>query len=55
MNVRRSLDKTTTKLQTSFQRLSSGLRINGAKDDAAGLAITERMEAQVRGDGTGSS
>ena len=49
MNVRRTLGKTTNKLQTSFQRLSSGLRINGAKDDAAGLAITERMEAQVRG------
>ena len=49
MNVQRQLGKTTTKLETSFQRLSSGLRINSAKDDAAGLAITERMEAQVRG------
>ena len=49
MNVQRQLGKTTGQLETSFQRLSSGLRINSAKDDAAGLAITERMEAQVRG------
>jgi flagellin len=49
MNVQRQLGKTTSKLETSFQRLSSGLRINSAKDDAAGLAITERMEAQIRG------
>jgi flagellin len=49
MNVQRQLGKTTGQLETSFQRLSSGLRINSAKDDAAGLAITERMEAQIRG------
>jgi len=49
MNVQRQLGKTTSQLETSFQRLSSGLRINSAKDDAAGLAITERMDAQVRG------
>jgi flagellin len=49
MNVQRQLGKTTSNLETSFQRLSSGLRINSAKDDAAGLAITERMDAQVRG------
>lgn len=49
MNVQRQLGKTTGSLETSFQRLSSGLRINSAKDDAAGLAITERMEAQIRG------
>src|SRR5471032_3547391 len=36
-------------LATSMQRLSSGLRVNSAKDDAAGLAIAERMNAQVRG------
>jgi len=45
----RQLGKVTTQLEKSFQRLSSGLRINGAADDSAGLAITERMEAQVRG------
>ncbi len=36
-------------LQTSMQRLSSGLRINSAKDDAAGLAISDRMTSQIRG------
>lgn len=45
----RQLGKVTNQLEKSFQRLSSGLRINGAADDSAGLAITERMEAQVRG------
>ena len=44
-----SLNQSTKSLQESFQRLSSGLRINGAKDDAAGLAITTRMGAQVTG------
>jgi len=40
-----------SKLSTAMQRLSTGLRINSAKDDAAGLAITTRMTAQVRGYG----
>ena len=44
-----NLSKTQSSLATSMQRLSSGLRINSAKDDAAGLAISQRMDAQVRG------
>jgi flagellin len=49
MNAQRNLNASQTSLATSVQRLSSGLRINSAKDDAAGLAIAERMRAQVRG------
>lgn len=49
LNAQRNLNRSQNALQTSFQRLSSGLRINSAKDDAAGLAISERMSAQVRG------
>ncbi len=49
LNAQRNLTHSTTKLGRSFQRLSSGLRINSAKDDAAGLAITTRMTSQVRG------
>jgi len=49
LNAQRNLSKTQGSLNTSLQRLSSGLRINSAKDDAAGLAITNRMSAQVRG------
>ena len=49
LNAQRHLGKTTNKLATSFERLSSGLRINNAADDAAGLAIAERMDSQVRG------
>ncbi len=45
----RSLGKSQGALATSMQRLSSGLRINSAKDDAAGLAIAERMSSQIRG------
>ena len=45
----RNLNRTQNTLQTTLQRLSSGLRINSAKDDAAGLAISERMSAQIRG------
>ncbi|GHC33784.1 hypothetical protein GCM10010082_30620 [Kushneria pakistanensis] len=44
-----SLDKTQRSLNQAIERLSSGLRINSAKDDAAGLSIGNRMEAQVRG------
>jgi flagellin len=49
LNAQRNLSMSTTSLSTSMQRLSSGLRVNSAKDDAAGLAIAERMNAQVRG------
>ncbi|GHH46375.1 MULTISPECIES: flagellin N-terminal helical domain-containing protein [Gammaproteobacteria] len=49
LNSQRNLNSTTNSLATTVQRLSSGLRINSAKDDAAGLAISQRMTAQVRG------
>ena len=49
LNAQRSLGASQNSLATSMQRLSSGLRINSAKDDAAGLAISERMSTQVRG------
>jgi flagellin len=49
LNTQRNLSTTQNMLATSIQRLSSGLRVNSAKDDAAGLAIAERMSAQVRG------
>ncbi len=49
LNAQRNLNKTSTQLQTALQRLSSGLRINSAKDDAAGLAIASRFTAQIRG------
>jgi len=49
LNSQRNLDRSQSGLQTSLQRLSSGLRINSARDDAAGLAISERMTAQIRG------
>lgn len=49
LNAQRNLSTSQSALSTAVQRLSSGLRINSAKDDAAGLAISERMNAQVRG------
>jgi len=49
LNSQRNLNASQSDLQTSLQRLSSGLRINSAKDDAAGLAISQRFTAQVRG------
>lgn len=49
LNSARNLYGTQNSLATSLQRLSSGLRVNSAKDDAAGLAIAERMNSQVRG------
>jgi len=49
LNSQRSLNASQNALSTSLQRLSSGLRINSAKDDAAGLAISERMTSQIRG------
>jgi flagellin len=48
-NAQRNLATSQASLSTSLQRLSSGLRVNSAKDDAAGLAIAERMNSQVRG------
>lgn len=47
--AQRNLFKSSSVLQTSIERLSSGLRINSARDDAAGLAIAERMTGQIRG------
>jgi flagellin len=49
LNAQRSLASTANSLSTSMARLSSGMRVNSAKDDAAGLAIAERMQAQTRG------
>ena len=49
LNAQRNLQHSSSKVGRSFQRLSSGLRINSAKDDAAGLAISTRMTAQIRG------
>ena len=49
INAQRNLTQSQNALQTSLQRLSSGLRINSAKDDAAGLAISERFTTQIRG------
>ena len=49
LNSQRALTKSQMSMQTSLQRLSSGLRINSAKDDAAGLALSERFTAQIRG------
>jgi flagellin len=48
-NAQRNLASPRTPWPTAMQRLSSGLRINSAKDDAAGLAISDRMTAQIRG------
>jgi len=49
LNSQRNLSKSQSGLATSLQRLSSGLRINSAKDDAAGLAISDRMTSQING------
>ncbi|OGB32880.1 MAG: flagellin [Burkholderiales bacterium RIFCSPLOWO2_12_FULL_61_40] len=49
LTAQRNLSLSQASLQTSMQRLSSGLRINSAKDDAAGLAISDRMTSQIRG------
>ena len=51
LNAQRNLSASQSSLASSMQRLSSGLHVNSAKDDAAGLAIAERMNAQVRGMG----
>ena len=49
LNAQRNLNTNSTTLSTTIQRLSSGLRINSAKDDAAGLAISQKMTSQIRG------
>ncbi|HXS89308.1 MAG TPA: flagellin, partial [Steroidobacteraceae bacterium] len=49
LNAQRNLSTSGGALATALQRLSSGLRINSAKDDAAGLAIAERFTTQIRG------
>ena len=49
LNSRRNLKKSTKALETSYQRLSSGLRISGSKDDAAGLQISDRLTSQING------
>ncbi len=53
LNAQRNLSSSQSALSTSMQRLSSGLRVNSARDDSAGLAIAERMSAQVRGNTVG--
>ncbi|WP_326541690.1 flagellin N-terminal helical domain-containing protein [Pseudorhodoferax sp.] len=49
LNAQRNLSSSQSSLSVSMQRLSSGLRVNSAKDDAAGLAISERMNSQIKG------
>lgn len=49
LNAQRNLNSSQSSLAISMQRLSSGMRVNSAKDDAAGLAIAERMNTQIRG------
>ena len=49
INAQRNMMRTQTNLSTSLSRLSSGMRITAAKDDAAGLAISEKLRAQIRG------
>jgi flagellin len=49
LNSQRSLNMSQSSMQTALQRLSSGLRINSAKDDAAGMAIAQRFTSQIRG------
>jgi flagellin len=49
LTAQRTLDRSSSSLETSLQRLSSGLRINSAKDDAAGLSISNKFTSQIRG------
>lgn len=49
ISARRFMNETTSNLNTAFERLSSGLRINSARDDAAGLQISNRMTSQIMG------
>ena len=54
LNSQRRLNSATKSLDTTYQRLSSGLRINSAKDDAAGLQISDRLTSQINGLGQGN-
>ena len=49
LNAQRNLSRSSNDLQTSMQRLSSGMRINSARDDAAGLQIANRLTSQING------
>ena len=49
LNAQRNLNKSSSSLSTALQRLSSGLRINSSMDDAAGLAVAQKMDSQIRG------
>ena len=49
LNAQRNLNKNSASLGTALQRLSSGLRVNSSIDDAAGLAVAQKMESQIRG------
>ena len=49
LNAQRNLNKSGSSLSTALQRLSSGLRINSSMDDAAGLAVAQKMDSQIRG------
>lgn len=49
LNAQRNLNNTAGSLSTALQRLSSGLRVNSSMDDAAGLAVAQKMESQIRG------
>jgi flagellin len=49
LNAQRNLSATNSDVSQAIQRLSSGLRVNSAKDDAAGMAIAERMQTQIKG------
>lgn len=53
LNAQRNLNSSNTQLAGSLQRLSSGLRVNSAKDDAAGLAVSEGLSSQIRGNTQG--
>ena len=53
LNAQRNLNSSNSALGTSLQRLSSGQRVNSAKDDAAGLAVSEGLTAQIRGNSQG--
>ncbi|MDR1936364.1 MAG: flagellin FliC, partial [Candidatus Accumulibacter sp.] len=49
LNSQRQLNNSQGSLSTALQRLSSGLRVNSAMDDAAGLAVAQKMDSQIRG------
>lgn len=53
LNAQRNLNQSNTALASSLQKLSSGLRVNSAKDDAAGLAVSEGLASQIRGNSQG--